>query len=135
MYDFISEIDKIKNEVFSDKSKTFVGLRYYALRQISEKASSYMGILGTNVRRITLKEIDKKIVTELRKITNYIFLKMIGIDLLIFRNSCCFLESKFNILEASSTEVFCVFKFWLMLLKLNLPEFFSTLNKLHILKN
>ena len=61
---FISEIKKIKDGIFSEKSNTFVGLRYSALRKISEKASSYMGILGTNVRRITLKEIDKKIVTE-----------------------------------------------------------------------
>jgi len=61
---FVSEIKKIKDGVFSEKSNTFVGLRYSALRKISEKASSYMGILGTNVRRITLKEIDKKIVTE-----------------------------------------------------------------------
>ena len=29
----------------------------------------------------------------------------------------------------------CVFKFWLNLLKLNLPEFFYTLNKLQILKS
>jgi exonuclease SbcC len=61
--DFISEIDKIKNEVFSDKSKTFVGLRYYALRQISEKASSYLEILGTSVRRVKLEESNQKITT------------------------------------------------------------------------
>ena len=61
---FISEIKKIKDVIFSEKSNTFVGLRYSALRKISEKASSYMEILGTGVRRITLKEIDKKIVTE-----------------------------------------------------------------------
>lgn len=61
--DFISEIDKIKDEVFSDKSKTFVGLRYYALRQISEKASSYLGILGTSVRRVKLEESNQKITT------------------------------------------------------------------------
>ena len=61
---FISEIIKIKDGIFSEKSNTFVGLRYSALRKISEKASLYMEILGTNVRRITLKEIDKKIVTE-----------------------------------------------------------------------
>ena len=61
---FISEIQKIKDGIFSEKSNTFVGLRYSALRKISEKASSYMRILGTGVRRITLKEIDKKIVTE-----------------------------------------------------------------------
>ena len=61
---FISEINKIKDGIFSEKSNTFVGLRYSALRKISEKASSYMGILGTNVRRVTLKEIDKTIVTE-----------------------------------------------------------------------
>ena len=61
--DFISEIDKIKNEVFSDKSKTFVGLRYYALRQISETASSYLEILGTSVRRVKLEESNQKITT------------------------------------------------------------------------
>ena len=61
---FISEIGKIKDGIFSEKSNTFVGLRYSALRKISEKASSYMITLGTNVRRITLKEIDRKIVTE-----------------------------------------------------------------------
>ena len=61
---FISEINKIKDGIFSEKSNTFVGLRYSALRKISEKASSYMGILGTNVRRVTLKEIDKTIITE-----------------------------------------------------------------------
>ena len=61
---FISEIEKIKDGIFSEKSNTFVGLRYSALRKISEKASSYMVILGTSVRRITLKEIDKKIVAE-----------------------------------------------------------------------
>ena len=61
---FISEISKIKDGIFSEKSNTFVGLRYSALRKISEKASSYMGILGTNVRRVTLKEIEKTIVTE-----------------------------------------------------------------------
>ena len=61
---FISEIKKIKDVIFSEKSNTFVGLRYSALRKISEKASSYMITLGTNVRRITLKEIDRKIVTE-----------------------------------------------------------------------
>ena len=61
---FVSEIKKIKDGVFSEKSNTFVGLRYSALRKISEKASSYMGILGTNVRRVTLKEIEKTIVTE-----------------------------------------------------------------------
>jgi len=61
---FVSEIKKIKDGIFSEKSNTFVGLRYSALRKISEKASSYMEILGTSVRRITLKEIDKKIVTE-----------------------------------------------------------------------
>ena len=61
--DFISEIDKIKNEVFSDKSNTFVGLRYYALKQISEKASSYLRILGTSVRGVKLKESNRKITT------------------------------------------------------------------------
>jgi exonuclease SbcC len=61
---FISEIGKIKDGIFSEKSNTFVGLRYSALRKISEKASSYMRILGTNVRRVTLKEINKTIVTE-----------------------------------------------------------------------
>ena len=61
--DFISQIDEIKNEVFSDKSKTFVGLRYHALRQISEKASSYLVILGTSITRVKLEENNGKIIT------------------------------------------------------------------------
>ena len=62
--EFISEISEIKDTIFTEKSKTFVGLRYFALRKISEKASSYLETLGTSVIRVNLKEINKKIETE-----------------------------------------------------------------------
>ena len=52
--EFVSDIDKINSDVFSTQSKTFTGLRYFALRKISDKASSYLEILKTQVQRVNL---------------------------------------------------------------------------------
>ena len=37
-----------------DRSKTFTGLRYFALRKISDRASNYLEILKTQVQRVNL---------------------------------------------------------------------------------
>ena len=52
--EFVSDIDKINSDIFSTQSKTFTGLRYFALRKISDKASSYLEILKTQVQRVNL---------------------------------------------------------------------------------
>ena len=74
--EFVSDIDKINSDVFSTQSKTFTGLRYFALRKISDKASSYLEILKTQVQRVNLFQerasvkIDCETVSGIRPVKN-----------------------------------------------------------------
>ena len=52
--EYVTDIEKINSDVFSTQSKTFTGLRYFALRKISDRASNYLEILKTQVQRVNL---------------------------------------------------------------------------------
>ena len=74
--EFVSDIDKINSDIFSTQSKTFTGLRYSTLRKISDKASSYLEILKTQVQRVNLFQerasvkIDCETVSGIRPVKN-----------------------------------------------------------------
>jgi exonuclease SbcC len=74
--EFVSNIDNINSDIFSTQSKTFTGLRYFTLRKISDRASSYLEILKTQVQRVNLFQerasvkIDCETVSGIRPVKN-----------------------------------------------------------------
>jgi DNA repair exonuclease SbcCD ATPase subunit len=74
--EFVSNIETINSDVFSTQSKTFTGLRYFALRKISDRASNYLEILKTQVQRVNLFQektsvkIDCETVSGIRPVKN-----------------------------------------------------------------
>ena len=74
--EYVENIEKINYEVFSTQSKTFTGLRYFALRKISDRASTYLEILKTQVQRVNLFQdkasvkIDCETVSGIRPVKN-----------------------------------------------------------------
>ena len=74
--EYVTNIEKINSDVFSTQSKTFTGLRYFALRKISDRASTYLEILKTQVQRVNLFQdkasvkIDCETVSGIRPVKN-----------------------------------------------------------------
>ena len=73
---YVENINKINSEIFSTQSKTFTGLRYFALRKISDRASNYLEILKTQVQRVNLFQerasvkIDCETISGIRPVKN-----------------------------------------------------------------
>ncbi len=74
--EYVTDIEKINSDVFSTQSKTFTGLRYFALRKISDRASNYLEILKTQVQRVNLFQdkasvkIDCETISGIRPVKN-----------------------------------------------------------------
>ena len=66
---YVSEIVEINSNVFSIQSKTFTGLRHFALSKISEKTSYYLGILKIGVKYIKLRQDKASIKIECETIS------------------------------------------------------------------
>jgi len=73
---YVENINKINSDIFSTQSKTFTGLRYFALRKISDRASNYLEILKTQVQRVNLFQerasvkIDCETISGIRPVKN-----------------------------------------------------------------
>lgn len=54
--DYIAELEKIQSSIFSPKSETFTGLRYFTINSISENASQYLEMLKTEIHHVKLQQ-------------------------------------------------------------------------------
>ena len=53
---YIAELEEIQSSVFSTKSETFTGLRYFTINSISENASQYLEKLKTKIHHVKLQQ-------------------------------------------------------------------------------
>ena len=53
---YIAELEKIQSSIFSTKSETFTGLRYFTINRISENASQYLEKLKTKIHHVKLQQ-------------------------------------------------------------------------------
>ena len=53
---YIAELEEIQSSIFSTKSETFTGLRYFTINRISENASQYLEKLKTKIHHVKLQQ-------------------------------------------------------------------------------
>ena len=53
---YIAKLEKIQSSIFSTKSETFTGLRYFTINRISENASQYLEKLKTKIHHVKLQQ-------------------------------------------------------------------------------
>ena len=53
---YIAKLEKIQSSIFSTKSETFTGLRYFTINRISENASQYLEKLKTKIYHVKLQQ-------------------------------------------------------------------------------
>jgi len=54
--EYITKLEEIQSRIFSTKSETFTGLRYFTINRISENASQYLEQLKTKVHHLKLQQ-------------------------------------------------------------------------------
>jgi len=54
--EYIAKLEEIQSRIFSTKSETFTGLRYFTINRISENASQYLEQLKTKIHHVKLQQ-------------------------------------------------------------------------------